>query len=421
MTTLMEMAHDGLVTEEMRCVAAKEGVDVERVRKLLERGYIVIPRSANSSSEPTGIGKLMRTKINANIGTSRDYIDVGAEVEKAKTAQKYGADTIMDLSTGGDLDLIRRRIIDAVSVSVGSVPIYQAANRGIENMTSDDMFNAVRKHAEDGIDFVTIHAGVTRSSFERLKNSNRILDVVSRGGAFTISWMRHNDKENPFYSEYDYLLEIAREYELTLSLGDGMRPGCINDASDRAKFEEFIILGELVKRARTAGVQTLVEGPGHVPIDEIGLSVTAMKHLTDDAPVYLLGPLVTDIAPGYDHITAAIGGAVAGMYGADFLCMTTPSEHLALPDIEDIREGAVVTRIAAHAADLTKEGVRERARAADREMALARKNLDWNKQFGLAIDSERARAIHARSRNVETCSMCGELCSIKMMREVMGK
>ena len=421
MTTLMETAHSGIVTKDIRYVAKREGVDAETIRKHLAKGLIVIPKNINSTSIPVGIGKLMRTKVNANVGTSRDYVDIEAEVEKAVAAEKYGADTVMDLSTGGDLDLVRRRIIDAVTIPVGSVPLYQAAGNGIENMTSDDMFNAVRKHAEDGIDFVTIHAGVTRSSFERLKNSDRILDVVSRGGAFTIAWMTHNNEENPFYSEYDYLLEIAREYDMAVSLGDGMRPGCINDASDRAKFEEFIILGELVKKARAKGIQTFVEGPGHVAIDEIGLSVEAMKHLTDNAPVYLLGPLVTDIAPGYDHITAAMGGAVAGMHGADFLCMTTPAEHLALPDIDDIKEGAIVTRIAAHAADLTKEGVRDKARAADREMAIARRDLDWNKQLNLAIDSEKACEIHARSRNEETCSMCGELCSIKMMREVMGK
>ena len=421
MTTLMEKAHAGVVTAEIKRVAAREGIDAETVRKLLAEGVLAIPRNINSKSDPAGIGKFMRTKINANVGTSRDQVDIDAEIQKAMTAEKYGADTIMDLSTGGDLDLIRKRIKEAVSVPVGSVPIYQAASNGIDNMTSDDMFNAVRKHAEDGIDFVTIHAGVNHDSFKRLKNSDRILDVVSRGGAFTLSWMKHNYEDNPFYSEYDYLLEVAREYELTISLGDGMRPGCINDASDRGKFEEFIILGELVKRARAAGVQTIVEGPGHVPIDEIGLSVTAMKHLTGNAPVYLLGPLVTDIAPGYDHITAAIGGTVAGMYGADFLCMTTPAEHLALPDDEDIKEGTIVTRIAAHAADLAKEGVRDKARATDREMAIARRDLDWNRQFGLAIDSEKARKIHARSKNVDTCSMCGELCSIKIMRDVMKK
>jgi len=421
MTTLKEKANSGIVTAEIKKVASKEGVNAETVRKLLSEGAIVIPKNINSRSESIGIGRMMRTKINANVGTSKDYVDIETEIQKAVTAERYGADTIMDLSTGGDLDQVRRRIMEAVKVPVGSVPIYQAAGNGVTNMTSDDMFNAVRKHAEDGIDFVTIHAGVNHESFRRLKNSDRILDVVSRGGAFTLAWMKHNYEENPFYSEFDYLLEIAREYDLTLSLGDGMRPGCINDASDRAKFEEFIQLGELVKRARAKGVQTIVEGPGHVPLDEVGLSVTAMKHLTENAPIYLLGPLVTDIAPGYDHITAAIGGAVAGMYGADFLCMTTPSEHLALPDVEDIKEGTIVTRIAAHAADLSKEGVKERARAYDREMALARKELDWNRQFNLAIDSEKARRIHARSRNVETCSMCGELCSIKMMRDVMKK
>ncbi|HLB71033.1 MAG TPA: phosphomethylpyrimidine synthase ThiC [Candidatus Methanoperedens sp.] len=421
MTTLKEKANSGIVTAEIKKVASKEGVNAETVRKLLSEGAIVIPKNINSRSESIGIGRMMRTKINANVGTSKDYVDIETEIQKAVTAERYGADTIMDLSTGGDLDQVRRRIMEAVKVPVGSVPIYQAAGNGVANMTSDDMFNAVRKHAEDGIDFVTIHAGVNHESFRRLKNSDRILDVVSRGGAFTLAWMKHNYEENPFYSEFDYLLEIAREYDLTLSLGDGMRPGCINDASDRAKFEEFIQLGELVKRARAKGVQTIVEGPGHVPLDEVGLSVTAMKHLTENAPIYLLGPLVTDIAPGYDHITAAIGGAVAGMYGADFLCMTTPSEHLALPDVEDIKEGTIVTRIAAHAADLSKEGVKERARAYDREMALARKELDWNRQFNLAIDSEKARRIHARSRNVETCSMCGELCSIKMMRDVMKK
>ena len=421
MTTLIQQARLGRVTQEMLHVAEKEGVGVETVRKYLAHGFLVIPRNIYSKKEPTGIGKLMCTKINANVGTSRDYVDVDGEVEKAVVAEKYGAHTIMDLSTGGKLDKIRRRIIHAVHVPVGSVPIYQAASNGIENMSSDDMFNAVRKHAEDGIDFVTIHAGVTQSSVEHLKKSERILDVVSRGGTFTIAWMKHNNEENPFYSEFDYLIEIAKEYDLTLSLGDGMRPGCINDASDRAKFEEFIVLGELVKKARDAGIQTMVEGPGHAPLDEIRLSVTAMKHLCHNAPVYLLGPLVTDIAPGYDHITACIGGAVAGMHGADFLCMTTPSEHLALPTKEDIIEGVVVTRIAAHAADLTKQGVRDKALRMDKEMAIARRNLDWNRQFTLAINSEKAMKIHARSRNGETCSMCGELCSIKMMREVMGK
>lgn len=421
MTTLMDQAHALITPPEVKRVAKEEDISPEKVRRLLAEGRIVIPKNNRGKSKAVGIGRLMRTKINANVGTSMENDSPEEEVEKAKIAEKYGADTIMDLSTGGDLDEIRRRIIDAVSIPVGSVPIYQAAiEHGIEDMSSDDMFNAVRKHAEDGIDFVTIHAGVTLASVERLKNSKRILDVVSRGGAFTIAWMNHNNKENPFYAEFDYLLELAREYDLTLSLGDGMRPGCIEDASDRAKFMEFITLGELVRRARTLGVQTLVEGPGHVPLDEIGLSVAAMKHLCDDAPLYLLGPLVTDIAPGYDHITAAIGGAVAGMHGADFLCMTTPSEHLGLPTTEDIKEGLIVTKIAAHAADLIREGPREKARERDREMAHARKNLDWEKQFQLSLDPEKARRVHKQGRG-DTCSMCGEFCAIKIIRETLGQ
>jgi phosphomethylpyrimidine synthase len=310
------------------------------------------------------------------VGTSKDYVSVEEEVRKAKVAVEYGADAIMDLSTGGDLNETRRTILKEVDVPVGTVPIYQAALekanvRAVVDMSSDDMFNAVRNHAKDGIDFVTIHAGVNQNSLARLKLSGRILDVVSRGGAFLVAWMIHNERENPFYEEYDYLLEIANEYDLTLSLGDGMRPGCISDASDRAKFAEAITLGELVKRAREEGVQAMVEGPGHVPLDEIEASVKIIKHVTDFAPLYLLGPLVTDIAPGYDHFVSSIGGAVAGMYGADFLCMVSPSEHLALPSVNDIKEGTIVTKIAAHVADLVKEGQRERARGLDDEMAYA--------------------------------------------------
>lgn len=406
---------------EIETVAMDEGLDPDTVKSLVAAGHVAILRSARSRAHPLGVGRFTRTKINANVGTSMDIVDIGAEMEKVRTAVRYGADTVMDLSTGGNLDRTRKMIIQAAEgVPVGSVPVYQAASRYSDpsDMSSDDMFNCVRKHARDGIDFVTIHAGVNRNAVERLRQSDRILGVVSRGGAFLVSWMQRNG-ENPFYAEYDYLLELAHEYDLTLSLGDGMRPGCIQDASDRAKFMEFITLGELVRRARAAGVQSMVEGPGHVPLDEIALSVSAMKHICNDAPLYLLGPLVTDIAPGYDHITAAIGGAVAGMHGADFLCMTTPAEHLALPTIDDIREGAAVTKIAAHAADLTRPGQRERARALDREMAIARSALDWHRQFQLCLDGERARAIHRESG--EACTMCGELCSIKIMREAMGK
>ncbi|MEA2075987.1 MAG: phosphomethylpyrimidine synthase [Euryarchaeota archaeon] len=418
---------------ELEKVAVAEGVSVEKLQRLLDTGRVVIPRNIKRAEE-TGnreivlkaIGEGMSTKMNVNVGTSKDYVNLDEELEKATVALQYGADTIMDLSTGGDLDETRRTILKAVNVPIGTVPIYQAALekaevRAVVDMSSDDMFNAVRKHAKDGIDFTTIHAGVNLNALERLKRSGRILDVVSRGGAFLVAWMIHNERENPFYDEYDYLLEIAKEYELTISLGDGMRPGCIADASDRAKYMEVITLGELAKRAREEGVQALVEGPGHVPLDEIEAAVKTIKHVTDFAPLYLLGPLVTDIAPGYDHFVSAIGGAVAGMYGADFLCMVSPSEHLALPSVNDIKEGTIVTKIAAHAADLVKEGQRSKARRLDDEMAHARKNLDWKRQFELALNDEEARRIRdGRPSESDACSICGDLCAIKLVREFLN-
>jgi len=422
--TLMEDAKKGIITPAIEAVAKSEGIDPETVRSCVAKGLIAIPRNNGRDTLPVGIGKFMSTKVNANVGTSRDYIDIEAEVEKAKAAEAYGANAVMDLSTGGDLDEIRRRILEAVKIPVGTVPIYQAAasQKAVVEMTSDDMFNAVRKHAEQGVDFVTIHAGVNLNTLERLKQGDRIMNVVSRGGSFTIAWMLHNGEDNPFYAEFDYLLEIAKEYDMTLSLGDGMRPGCIADASDRPKFMEFITLGELVKRSRAVDVQTFVEGPGHVPLDEIELSVRGMKELCDGAPLYLLGPLVTDITPGFDHIACAIGGAVAGMYGTDFLCMVTPSEHLALPTIDDIREGTLVTKLAAHTIDLVKEGQRERAWKQDTAMAYARRDLDWEKQFELALDGDRARKIRdARKTESEACSMCGELCAVKIVKEAFEK
>jgi phosphomethylpyrimidine synthase len=410
--------------EEIEYVSREEQIDYEKLKMLVSSGRVVIPRNAEHKMTPIGIGERMRVKINTNIGTSMDYINVDEEVEKAKIAVEFGTDTIMDLSTGGDMDAVRRRILNEIDVPIGTVPIYQAGleQKAVVDMTSDDMFNAVRKHAKDGVDFVTIHAGVNLNSLERLKNSDRILNVVSRGGAFTIAWMVHHGKDNPFYAEYDYLLDIAKEYELTLSLGDGMRPGCIADASDGAKFIEFIILGELVRRARERGVKAIVEGPGHVPIDEIEVCVKAMKYITNDAPLYLLGPIVTDIAPGYDHITGCVGGAIAGMYGADFLCMTSPSEHLALPTVEDIREGVIVTKIAAHVADTARSGWRERARRNDDEMAIARKNLDWKRQFEISIDPETPRRIREnRISSSEACSMCGDLCAIKIVKKALER
>ncbi|HJH27845.1 MAG TPA: phosphomethylpyrimidine synthase [Methanophagales archaeon] len=415
--------------KELEKVSSVEGLSLEKLRRLLETGRVVIPRNAKRNIVLKAIGERMSTKVNVNVGTSKDYLNLEDEVEKAKIAVKYGADAIMDLSTGNSssLDETRRAILKEVDVPVGTVPIYQAGlekaeERAVVDMSADDMFNAVRKHAKDGIDFVTIHAGVNLNSLERLRKSERILDVVSRGGAFLVAWMIHNERENPFYDEYDYLLEIANEYELTISLGDGMRPGCISDASDRAKYMETIILGELVKRAREEGVQVMVEGPGHVPLDEIEASVKTIKHITDFAPLYLLGPLVTDIAPGYDHFVSAIGGAVAGMYGADFLCMVSPSEHLALPSVNDIKEGTIVTKIAAHVADIVKEGQRERAKHMDDEMAYARKNLDWERQLELAINPEEARRIrNSRPSESDACSICGDLCAIKLLKEFLKK
>ncbi|MDD3421655.1 MAG: phosphomethylpyrimidine synthase ThiC [Methanocellales archaeon] len=415
---IIEAARKGQITPEMEYVAKAEGIDPQKIRKLVASGRVVIPKNISRNTIPVGIGEFMSVKVNANVGTSKDFIDIKEELKKALMAVQYGADTIMDLSTGGDFDDIRRIILESIKVPVGSVPIYQAARDSIADMTSDDMFNAVRKHAEDGIDFVTIHAGVTLDALEQLKKSDRILNVVSRGGAFTIAWMIHNQKENPFYEEYDYLLEIAHEHNLTISLGDGMRPGCIADASDRPEFMEFMTLGELAREARRKGVQTLVEGPGHVPLEDIDLSVRTMKSLTNGAPLYLLGPLVTDIAPGYDHITGAIGGSVAGMHGADFLCMTSPSEHLSLPTVEDVKEGTIVTKIAAHIADLVR--IKDRAKKMDDQMAVARKNLDWEKQFELSIDPERARRIKCSRRSKsDACSMCGELCAIKIIKDAL--
>lgn len=420
--TLLDSARRREITREIRTAAEADGVDAERLRRLVASGRVVIPKNVAGSTPPIPIGECVRTKINANIGTSADYQSVSEEIEKASVAIRHGADTVMDLSTGGDLHKVLEKILDKACVPVGTVPIYHAACGRKIDMTADDLFSAVRSHAESGVDFMTIHAGVNREILKHLTTGSRILDVVSRGGALTVAWMLTNETENPFYAEFGYLLEIAREYDVTISLGDGMRPGCIADANDDAMFHEAITLGRLVRRARAAGVQCMVEGPGHVPVDGIEYGVRTIKHLCDNAPLYLLGPVVTDLAPGYDHITSAIGGAIAGMHGADFLCMVTPAEHLALPTIEDVREGTIVTKIAAHAIDLAKPGVRERTLLMDKKMAVARKNLDWDAQFECAIDGGRARAIHeTRVSSGDTCSMCGELCAIKVAKDVLLK
>ena len=425
MTTQMELARRGVISEEMRYIAEREDVSAESIRRKVAEGRIVIPKNVNREFPPIGIGEGLRVKVNANIGTSRDLCDVNLELRKAEAAIEAGADTIMDLSTGGDLDEIRRRILREVEVPLGTVPIYQAAieaqsrHGAIVEMTEDDIFNVIERHAKDGVDFMTVHCGVTRESVERIIRQRRLLGIVSRGGTFLTAWIIHNQEENPLYANYDYLLEIAREYDVTLSLGDGLRPGCIHDATDKPQIQELLIIGELVKRAREAGVQAMVEGPGHIPLDQIEMNVKLEKSICDGAPFYVLGPLVTDVAPGYDHIVGAIGGALAAMAGADFLCYVTPSEHLALPSVEDVREGVIAARIAAHAADLVRR--REVEARWDYEISKARADLDWERQFKYAIDPLKARMIReSRSpRQQEVCTMCGEFCAIKLLKRYL--
>jgi phosphomethylpyrimidine synthase len=428
-TTQLEYARQGVITEKMRAAAAAEGVAPEFIRDGLAAGNIIISHNIkHTNGRPLPVGKGLRTKVNANIGSSADDLDISKELEKARVAVKYGADAIMDLSTGGPVDEIRRAIIAETSACIGSVPLYQAAldavrvkKKAIVDMTVDDMFAGIVKHAEDGVDFITVHCGVTRATVERMRNEGRLMDVVSRGGAFTIEWMTYNNKENPLFEHFDKLLAISKEYDLTLSLGDGFRPGCLADATDRAQIHELILLGELTQRAWDAGVQVMIEGPGHMPLNQIEANILLQKRLCHGAPFYVLGPLVTDIAPGYDHITCAIGGTVAAAAGADFLCYVTPAEHLKLPSVQDVRDGVVASRIAAHAGDIVK-GVKG---AIDKDIAMAkcRKKLDWEGQFALALDPERARQLRAESGVADhgACTMCGEFCAYKVMDDAMEK
>jgi phosphomethylpyrimidine synthase len=427
--TQLEYARQGVITDKMKEAAAAEAVSAEFIRTGIAAGNIIICHNdRRSGGLPLAVGKGLRTKVNANIGSSSDDVDLGKELEKARVAVACGADALMDLSTGGPVDEIRRAIIAETDACIGSVPLYQAAldtvrkkSKAIVDMTVDDIFAGIVKHADDGVDFITVHCGVTRGTVERMKNEGRIMDVVSRGGAFTIEWMMHNDRENPLYEDFDRLVEIAREYDMVLSLGDGFRPGCLADATDRAQIHELILLGELTQRAQAAGVQVMIEGPGHVPINQIEANILLQKRLCHGAPFYVLGPLVTDIAPGYDHITCAIGGAIAAAAGADFLCYVTPSEHLSLPDVQDVRDGVMASRIAAHAADIAK-GVGG-AMDKDIRMAHCRKKLDWEGQFALALDPEKARRMRAESGVSDhgACTMCGEFCAYKVMDDAMEK
>lgn len=409
--------------QEMKGVSKVEGVEPAKLKKLFLAGRIVIPSNPRHRNlVPCAIGEGLRVKVNANIGTSRDYVDVKEELEKARVAVKYGADALMDLSTGGNLKDIRRKVITATTVPVGTVPIYEAVCRtagrgGPTAMKADDLFKTIEGHAKDGVDFMTVHCGVTRKTAASLKRHSRVTGVVSRGGALLVAWMHENEQENPLYKDYDHLLDMAKDYGFALSLGDGLRPGSIADATDVPQLHELIVLGKLVERARDAGVQAMVEGPGHVPLNQIEANVRIEKAVCKGAPFYVLGPLVSDIGAGYDHITGAIGGALAAYFGADFLCYVTPSEHLSLPTVDDVREGVVASRIAAHAADIA----RGRDASWDRRMSVARKAFDWETMFELSVDPEKARKYHdrRRSKSDKVCSMCGELCAMKMVDKIL--
>jgi phosphomethylpyrimidine synthase len=424
--TQLEMAKQGIVSPQMKAVAEQEGIDPETLRKSIEKGTVVIPANINHTNlVPCGVGAGLRTKVNANIGTSSDFGNAFSELEKLQVSIKAGADSVMDLSTAGNISDIRRLIIRNSKVCIGTVPIYQAAVEAIEKyeavvkMTADGIFTAIEEQCRDGVDFITVHCGVTQDTIARLKNQGRVADIVSRGGAFLTGWMLHNERENPLYEQYDRLLRIAREHDVTLSLGDGLRPGSICDATDRAQIQELLILGELVDRARDAGVQVMVEGPGHVPLNQVVANIELEKSICKGAPFYVLGPLVTDIGAGYDHITSAIGGAIAASAGADFLCYVTPAEHLSLPDLEDVRQGVIASRIAAHAADIVK-GVKG-ALDWDKKMSAARKKLDWEEQARLSIDPEKSRQVHGTHATTgKACSMCGQYCAMDLVGKYLG-
>jgi phosphomethylpyrimidine synthase len=425
--TRIELAKKGIVTDEVKRVASAEGLTPEQLSMDIATGVSTIPINRNHGITPVGIGRNMRTKINANIGTSKDRISIDDEMEKLDVLVKYGADAVMDLSTGGPIRELRHMMLKKSPVAVGTVPIYEAAVRAAEQkgsisrMSADDLFSVIEEHGSSGVDFITVHAGLTVKAVERLKAEGRILDVVSRGGSFLIEWMVYNERENPLFEQFERLLEIAARYDMTLSLGDGMRPGCLADATDRTQIEELLTLGELRDRAVDSDVQVIIEGPGHVPLNQVELNVKIEKEICKGAPFYVLGPLVTDIGMGYDHISAAIGGAIAGAAGADFLCYVTPSEHIRLPTIEDVKEGVIVSKLAAHAADIAK-GIKG-AMDADIKMARCRKALDWNGQIALSLNPDKVREWRAEVPPTETevCSMCGEFCAIRTVERALRK
>ncbi|MCK9151932.1 phosphomethylpyrimidine synthase [Methanobacterium alcaliphilum] len=421
--TQMEQAKKGKITSEMEDVARNEDVDIQKIIRGLSNGRIVIPKNINGECSPCAIGEGLTTKINANIGSSSEKEDISQEIEKALVAVQYGAHAVMDLSTGPDLNEVRKAILGAIDVPIGTVPIYEAGvaacarDGAVVDMDEDDMFQAIENQAKEGVDFMTIHCGINKDTVNKLRKSERLMGIVSRGGAFLAAWIMQNQQENPLYQNYEYLLEIAYEYDITLSLGDGLRPGCLSDATDIPQIQELITLGQLVQRARDADVQCMVEGPGHVPLDQIVANMKIQKTICKGAPFYVLGPIVTDMAPGYDHITSAIGGAIAASSGADFLCYVTPAEHLAIPGIEEVKEGVIASKIAAQAADISL-GIKS-AWENEKKMSNARKNFAWEEQFNLAFDSEKPKKYRKECpvKEEDMCSMCGEYCALRLVKD----
>ena len=425
-TTQMDAAPKGIVTPELKTVAKKEYMEESALMALVAQGKAVIPANKKHTClNPEGVGSMLRTKINVNLGVSRDCTDYNVEMQKVMSAVNMGAEAIMDLSSHGNTQPFRLKLTSECPAMIGTVPVYDSVihyQRDLETLTARDFIDVVRLHAEDGVDFVTLHCGITKKTIEQIKQHKRKMNIVSRGGSLVFAWMSMTGNENPFYEYYDEILDICEKYDVTISLGDACRPGCLADATDVCQIEELVRLGELTKRAWAHNVQVMVEGPGHVPLDQIAANMKVQQTICMGAPFYVLGPLVTDIAPGYDHITSAIGGAVAAMNGAAFLCYVTPAEHLALPNVEDVKQGIIASRIAAHAADIAK-GI-PHARDIDDRMADARRALDWEAQFACAIDPDTARSIR-NSRKPEddhsdTCSMCGKFCSVRSMNKALA-
>ena len=422
-TTQMNAARQGIITPEMEAVAKKEQISAEELRELMAQGKAVIPANKlHTCLEPNGIGSMLKTKINVNLGTSRDWKDLDMELEKVNDAVKMGAESIMDLSSFGDTQKFRRKLTSQCPAIIGTVPIYDAVvyyHKPLKEITSQEWIDIVEMHAKDGVDFMTIHVGINKATAGRFKKNKRLTNIVSRGGSIIFAWMEMTGEENPFYEHFDHILEICQQYDVTLSLGDACRPGCIADAGDISQIEELVTLGELTKQAWEKDVQGIIEGPGHMALNQIEANMKIQQTLCQGAPFYVLGPLVTDIAPGYDHITAAIGGAIAAANGASFLCYVTPAEHLRLPDVDDVKEGIIASKIAAHAADIAK-GIKGAADW-DRQMSTARKNLDWEEMFRLAIDPEKARRYRAQAKpeKEDTCSMCGNFCAVKNMNRIL--